>query len=106
MFIVVYITCSDKEEAEKIADLLIRKKLVACVNYFPINSIYEWRGRVERDGEYALICKTIRENFEKIEVEVKRVHSYENPAIISIPIIDGSGEFLDWISSITKHPTI
>ena len=99
MFIFVYITCSDREEAEKIAGLLVKKKFVACVNYFPIGSIYRWKCKIEKGKEHALICKTIRENFEKIEKEVKKIHSYENPAILAIPIIDGSREFLDWILS-------
>lgn len=98
MYIITYITCSNKEEAEKIAETLVIEKIAACVNYFPIKSFYLWKGKVEKDSEYALLCKTRKENFDKIKKRVKELHSYEVPAILALEIADGSDDFLDWIN--------
>jgi len=97
MHISTYITCSSKKEAEKIAETLVTEKLAACVNYFPVNSIYTWEGKVVKDSEYALLCKTRKENFNKIKKRVKEIHSYKVPAILALEIIDGNSDFLDWI---------
>ena len=97
MHITTYITCSSKKEAEKIAETLITEKLAACVNYFQVNSIYTWEGKVVKDSEYALLCKTRKENFNKIKKRVKEIHSYKVPAILALEIIDGNSDFLEWI---------
>ena len=99
MYITTYITCGSKKEAEKIAEALVTEKLAACVNYFPINSVYIWKEKLEKDSEYALLCKTKKENFDKIKKRVSELHSYEVPAILALEIIDGNKEFLDWIDN-------
>jgi len=93
----VYITCGSKEEAEKLAEILVEKKLAACVNYFPINSIYFWKNKIEKDKEYVMICKTLKEKFSEIEKVVKENHSYEVPAIMGIPIEKISEDFYRYI---------
>lgn len=100
MHISVYITCSGKEEAEKIARALVEEKLAACVNYFPINSIYRWKGKVETAEEYAMICKTNREKFTKLRKKVKQLHSYELPVILFTKF-RAEKEVLDWIDETT-----
>jgi periplasmic divalent cation tolerance protein len=97
MYLSVYITCANKEEAGKIAEILVTEKLAACVNYFPVNSVYIWKGKLEKDSEYALLCKTRKENFNKIKKRVSEIHSYEVPAILAFEIVDGNEEFLKWI---------
>ncbi|PKP54405.1 MAG: divalent-cation tolerance protein CutA [Candidatus Altiarchaeales archaeon HGW-Altiarchaeales-3] len=98
MYISAYITCANKEEAEKIAEILVTEKLAACVNYFPINSVYIWKGKVVKDSEYALLCKTKGENFIKIKKRVSKVHSYEVPAILAFEIASGNKAYLEWIN--------
>jgi len=90
MHISIYITCPDKEEAEKIAETLVAEKLAACVNYFPVNSVYAWEGKLEKSCEYALLCKTGKENFNKIKGRVSEIHSYEVPAILALEIVNGN----------------
>lgn len=100
MYIIVYITCGSKEEAEKIGRAIVEEKLAACVNYFPINSIYWWQGKIETCEEYALICKTKRDEFTKLKKKVKQLHSYQLPVILFWKF-RAEREILDWIDKST-----
>ena len=96
MFSIVYITTGSMEEAKKIARRLVNEKLAACVNMFPITSIYRWDG-IQEDNEVAMIIKTTHEQLQNIEITVKEMHSYTVPCIISFSIDGGSRDYLDWI---------
>lgn len=96
--ILVYITNKDKKEAEKIANRLLKNKLIACANIFPIKSIYTWKGKLQNCREVALIAKTQNKNFEKIKKEVKKTHSYECPCIIKISA-SANKEYENWIKN-------
>lgn len=96
-FIVVLSTAGSEEEAKKIADNLVEGKLAACVNWWKINSVYTWKGKIERDCEYILFCKTTRDRYGDVETRIKELHSYECPEIIALPVGDGSSEYLEWI---------
>jgi len=99
-YIMVLTTTADEEEAEKISNQLIEKKLGACVQiYGPIKSTYTWEGEIVVSKEWMCFVKTRSENFEDIKRKIKDIHSYENPEIIAIPIIDGSQEYLKWIQN-------
>ncbi|UZE92361.1 MAG: divalent-cation tolerance protein CutA [Methanosarcinales archaeon] len=100
MFSVVYITTSKLDEAKRIARILVEGRLAACVNVFPITSIYHWNG-LQEENEIALIVKTMTKNVKKVENKVKELHSYDVPCIISFKI-DGSKEFLKWIGEEVK----
>ncbi len=80
----VYITCNDKKEAEKISLHLLRKRLIACANIFPIKSLYWWQGKIVNDDENVIIAKTNNKNFKQLAIEVKKMHSYEIPCILKI----------------------
>ena len=98
-YIVVFITTSSLPQARKIANILVSKRLTACVNILPgINSIFRWQGRLDYAKEVLLIAKTIKSNFRKLTKQVKKIHSYEVPEIIALPIIAGNKEYLKWIS--------
>ncbi|MBI5415154.1 divalent-cation tolerance protein CutA [Candidatus Peregrinibacteria bacterium] len=100
----LYITTKDSSEAEKIGRHFVESKLAACVNIFPkMKSIYRWKGKIASADEAVLIVKTKTELVPKITEEVKKLHSYECPCIVSIPIEGGNEEFLRWIQeSITN----
>lgn len=99
MYIVIFITCPDKKEADKIAGRLISEKLAACVNIVPkIESVFRWQGKVDRAGEVLLIIKSKRAKFPAIIKLAKSLHSYEVPEIISLPIIDGYKPYLRWLN--------
>ena len=102
-FIMVMVMCSSRSEARKMAGSLLTKKLVACANIVDgIESRFWWKGKIDRANETLLIVKTKKANFKKIEAEVKKMHSYEVPEIIAVPIAAGSKDYLDWIEDSTK----
>ena len=101
--IVVFVTCGSEEEALKIANALVESRLAACVNLVaPIRSIYRWEERIWDEKEWLLIIKTQKDRFEDLEKKVKSLHSYSVPEIVSLPIVEGSSSYLDWISENTK----
>lgn len=93
-------TAANEAEATRIAEMLVDRKLAACVQVLPqIQSIYVWKGEVQRESELLLLAKTTQENFDQVEREVRSVHSYETPEIIALPISDGSRPYLEWLTS-------
>jgi periplasmic divalent cation tolerance protein len=97
--IIVLTTCSSAEEAEKIARALVSKKLAACVNMLPaVRSIYRWQGAIEDAQETQLVIKTSRGLFDEVRAEIEKLHSYEVPEAIAIPIVDGSEAYLNWLN--------
>ena len=97
--IFVYITNPSKKHAEKIALHLLNKKLIACANIFPVQSLYFWKGGIEKSKEYVLIAKTIKENFEKIKEEVRKIHEYKIPLIAKIEV-ETNEEYENWIKEV------
>lgn len=98
--IIVLVTCGSAGEARLIARALVERRLAACGNVFeaPVRSIYRWKGKIESAKEYLLIIKTSRRRLEALEEEVKRLHSYDVPEIIALPIVSGSTDYLKWLS--------
>ena len=96
--IIVYTTCASRKEALQIAESLLKKRLIACANMIPgVESKFWWNGKIDKAKEILLMMKTQRRNFRKIEKEIKHLHSYKVPEMIALPIVEGSGEYLDWI---------
>jgi periplasmic divalent cation tolerance protein len=93
---IVYITTGSRENASKITRELVSKRLAACVNMFPVSSIYRWQDEIEQDDEIAMFVKTDSSRFEEITKVVKALHTYELPAI-EFWRIDGEREYLDWV---------
>jgi periplasmic divalent cation tolerance protein len=97
-FILLYITCKNKEEALKIGKTLVQEKLVACANIIDsMHSIYSWNNDIVEDSESILILKSIGLNFKFIELRIKEIHSYTNPCIVCYQMEEGSKEYLEWI---------
>lgn len=97
--IFVYITCQSKKEAEKIGQALVKEKLAGCINYWPIESIYYWNGKLVKDKEFVLIIKTLKKNFNKIEKRVKALHSYQAPCVCAIPISKVNQKYFNWLKN-------
>lgn len=99
--IFVSITCSDKEEAEKIGRLLHKKRLVACVNIVDgVHSMYFWppgKNRIEEASETILLCHTLSSTYKEIEKETLAIHSYKNPTIYAFPTSYVSKKYHDWL---------
>lgn len=101
--VVILVTASSRRECRKIARRLIEEKLAACVNITqPIQSVYRWEGKVHQSKEFLMFIKTNRDLFSQIKAEIALVHSYHTPEIICLPIVDGSPNYLQWISDAVR----
>jgi periplasmic divalent cation tolerance protein len=98
--IVVLVTCGSLKEGRRVARALVEARLAACVNVLrtPVESIYRWKGRVDTAKEFLLIVKTSRARFAALETAVKRLHSYDVPEVIALPIEKGSRDYLSWLA--------
>lgn len=95
---IVLTTAGSVDEARRIAETLIERKLAACVNIIPkIVSIYRWKGKVEEAEEWMLLIKTSAA-FEPVRDAILEMHSYELPECMSISIENGSPEYLKWLA--------
>ena len=102
-YVTVYITVKNKGEAQKIAETLVRERLAACANILGhISSVYWWDGDVQNGAEVALILKTRKTLFEKLQIRAAELHSYDCPCITAWDITDGHKPYLDWISKETE----
>jgi periplasmic divalent cation tolerance protein len=94
----VYVTASDTEEATAIGRALVREGLAACVNILPGHTaIYRDAGVLREAEEVALVAKTTAAQFAPLRTRIRALHSYELPAILALPAVDGDAEFLDWV---------
>ncbi len=99
---IVYTTLSDIKDARKLAHGLVEEQLVACVNIIPnVESVYSWKGEIKEDSECILICKTVDENVKKTIKKIEKLHPYELPAIVVIPIVGGLKNYLEYINNQT-----
>jgi len=97
-FNVVYTTVSSRRQAARIAEAIVKKRFAACANFFSIGSRYWWNGRVTRAREWAVIFKTVQRRYPRLERELRRLHPYTLPAIVSLPIEEGLHDYLSWIA--------
>jgi len=96
--IVVFSTASSAEEAEKIARALVNERLAACVNVIPsVRSFYRWQGKIEDSAEFLLVIKSSRELFDQLRISLEKLHSYEVPEVIAVPVVDGARNYLNWM---------
>jgi periplasmic divalent cation tolerance protein len=96
----IYTTCKNKKEAKKIADILLKKRLIACANFFPVESRYWWKGKLASGKEYALLMKS-KGKAKEIVKEIEKAHSYNVPGI-SIEKIKTSKKTSKWIKREVK----
>ena len=98
-------TAPSLKVAKKIAEILVKSKLAACVNISsPIRSIYFWEGKLNSDDEVMMVAKTRADLFgDEFIQAVKNIHPYQVPEIIALPILDGSADYLTWICDVTKN---
>jgi periplasmic divalent cation tolerance protein len=99
---IILTTAGSQEEAGKIAQALVERRLAACVNIVPqIQSVYRWQGKVETGQECLLLIKTQAALYEGVRDAVKELHSYDLPECVMLEVSAGSQEYLDWIAKTT-----
>lgn len=96
---VVLVTCASATQARRIARAAVDARLAACATILPgaLTSIYRWKGKVESAREHLLLIKTSRKRLGKLQAAVERLHSYDVPEFIALPILAGSRTYLAWL---------
>lgn len=100
-FIIIYVTYPNMGEANNAILYLLKKKLIACANSFPIKAASCWTGKIAECDEIVSILKTKKENWEKVKSEIKKIHSYKVPCIMKIDV-QANEEYENWVNSKTK----
>lgn len=101
--VVVLVTASSTREAERIAKKLVEEKLIACANIATaVRSIYEWKGSLCEEGEVLMVMKSVRSRLPELIQRVQKLHTYEVPEILALPVLAGSQSYLDWVSEQTQ----
>ncbi len=100
--VLIYITCKNTDEAKKIGKLIIERHLAACVNIWPMESIYFWQGKLTENNETALIVKTHEPKIADIEALILQNHSYATPFIGSIDVRRLNREYKEWMSTVIE----
>ena len=102
--VLIYITVEDKTEAREIGAHLVQSKLAACVNILDqMNSMYIWQGEFQDDQEAVMIAKTTESLLEALIKAVKDRHIYDCPCIVTLPIVGGNPDFMEWIKLQVNH---
>ena len=98
-------TCANQAEADKIAKALLEKRLVVCVKKTPVNSDFLWQGKIGHGSEILLIMDSKEELFAQVEQEVKRLHSYDTPNLVSVLVSRSSAGVAEWMRQELKKAT-
>ncbi|MEO9277707.1 MAG: divalent cation tolerance protein CutA [Nitrososphaera sp.] len=101
MGIVIISTYPDEKSISKVANLVVTKKLAACVNYTKINSVYSWKGKIEDTVEFLALFKTTRKTKQKLKKEIATSHPYQVPEIVELKMDDASPSYLKWLEKST-----
>lgn len=93
----------DRDSAQRLARLLLDRRLAACVNILaPCDSVYRWRGEIQRETEHPLLIKTAADRYTELEASIRANHPYELPEIIAVPIARALPVYLNWIETETR----
>jgi periplasmic divalent cation tolerance protein len=103
--LLVFTNLPDRDAAMKLARGLVDKRLAACVNVLSAcTSVYRWEGAVEQADEVPVLIKTRAARYPEIEAAIRRLHPYELPEIVAVPVVRGLSEYLDWVAEETAIP--
>ncbi|HTC61793.1 MAG TPA: divalent-cation tolerance protein CutA [Candidatus Saccharimonadales bacterium] len=99
---VILVTCGSTAEAKRIARAVVEERLAACVNILPgaVTSIYRWKGKIESAHERLLLIKTSRKHLARLQATIERLHSYDVPEFIALPVTAGSRKYLAWMDEV------
>ena len=100
--LIVYTTVHSKKDGERISRRLVETRMAACITIIPhAESIYRWKNEIQTQMEFLLIIKTVRSQLGNLIAKIKKLHPYDVPEIIALPIVGGSSEYLDWLHAET-----
>lgn len=102
-YVIAYVTAKNPEQAKKIGETVVRERMAACANIIPsVQSIYWWKGKMERGKESVLLLKTRKSLAARLIKRVKELHSYEVPCVDIIPVADGNKDYFKWVEEVTR----
>jgi periplasmic divalent cation tolerance protein len=103
--IVVLTTCDSEKHAAELGRHLVELRVAACVNILPkARSIYRWQEKIEDAGEWILLIKSRRDLLAALRAEIEKIHTYEVPEVIALPVVDGSEAYLGWLDGQLTTP--
>ena len=98
--LILFCTCSSRDEALKLAHAIVSEEAAACVNIMPaVESVYRWEGKIENAQEVLLLIKTTRARFETLRELIVKLHSYDTPEIVAVPVVAGLEKYLTWLGA-------
>ena len=98
---IAYSTVKEKKDAEKIAKHLVDKRIVACVNVIKVeNSFYRHKGKTEIEEEYLLIMKLAKKNFDRLDREIKHIHPYTIPELVTVKVEKSASKYANWVKRV------
>ncbi len=103
MHSMVYVTAPSEEEARRISLHLLRERLVACSNVFPVRSFYWWEGEIRDEEEWVAVMKTRKDLAQEAVETVHRMHSYDVPCAVAYDMTGGSEPYMRWIEDETRR---
>lgn len=98
----VYVTVGSDEAARTLARQLVEERLVACVNLYPVRSVFRWEGEVQEETEVALWAKTVEDRVHALMERVVELHPYDVPCVEVFPVVGGHVPFCDWVQAETR----
>jgi periplasmic divalent cation tolerance protein len=102
MYSVVLTTVTSRDDALRLARILVERRLAACVNVIPATSVYRWEGELHEDAEHVLVVKTRRTHVDDIKELFEQHHPYELPELVALEVEDGSAAYLNWVREGTQ----
>jgi periplasmic divalent cation tolerance protein len=103
--IVVLTACDSEMLAEQLARHLVERRVAACVNILPkARSVYRWQEKIEDASEWVLLIKSRRDQLAALAAEIQKLHTYEVPELIALPVVDGSEAYLEWLDGQLTAP--
>ena len=100
--VLIISTYPNKKSILKIANELVKTKIIACVNISKIDSIYSWNGKIQNSSEYIAIFKTITKNKTKLRKKITETHPYDVPEIVEIDVTSINKSYLNWLIESTN----
>jgi periplasmic divalent cation tolerance protein len=98
--ILVFMTTATRREAQEIVQTLLDKRLIACANiYGPVESHFRWQNKIEKASEFLVLMKSNHNLFTKLSKKIKKMHSYDVPEILAVPILEGFPTYLEWLNT-------
>lgn len=98
-YCLVMTTCPNQQEADQLTAALLKQQLAACIQQQAVRSHYVWQDKLEQSSEILLLIKTTRHCYPMLEAEICKLHSYDTPEIIQLPIEAGFADYLQWVKN-------